>query len=69
MKLICRLKMGNDMQKPLVLLESNDLEDLKSRAIEYASTNPSFRHGWKSSRDSQGQELSIDLDYQLEIRP
>ncbi len=69
MKLICYLRGRQATPKPIVLLESDNLEDLKSRAEEYANTNPSFRHGWKSSDDSQRFQLSIDFDYCLEIQP
>ncbi len=69
MKLICYLKGRNTNKNPIVLLESENLDDLKSKAIEYASTNPSFCHEWKCSGDSSCQELAVELDYCLEIRP
>jgi hypothetical protein len=68
MKLLCYPKTRKNPAKPFVLLESDSLDDLKSKAVEYASTNPSFRHGWVSSGDSRCQELSIDFDYRLEIQ-
>lgn len=68
MKLVCLLKSKKTTPSPLVICESDDVEALRSRALEYANSNPSFRHSWNPS-GAAGEALSIDFDYCLEIRP
>lgn len=67
MKLLCYLNTSHSA-KPIILHESDSLDDLKSRAIEYANTNPSFRANWASNGDRKRQELKVEFDYRLEIQ-
>jgi len=68
MKLLCYLTSSQSNSRPIVLHESDNLDDLKSRAVEYANTNPSFRADWESSADRDRQELKVEFDYRLEIQ-
>lgn len=68
MKLLCYLKSSPLNSRPILLHESDNLDDLKSRAIEYANTNPSFRADWEPDGDRNRQELKVEFDYRLEIQ-
>jgi hypothetical protein len=68
MKLLCFLKSSRSDSRPIILHESDSLDDLKSRAMEYASTNPSFRANWEPNGGRDRQELKVEFDYRLEIQ-
>lgn len=68
MKLFCYLKSSKSDARPILLHESDNLDELKSRAVKYANTNPSFRSDWAPNSDQDRQELQIEFDYRLVIQ-
>jgi hypothetical protein len=68
MKLLCYLKNGKPHSRCILLHESDNLDELKSRAVKYVNTNPSFRSDWTPKEDQDRQELKIEFDYRLVIQ-
>jgi hypothetical protein len=68
MKLFCYLKNSHLNPRPVLLHESDNLDELKSRAVRYANTNPSFRSDWELNGHQDCQELKIEFDYRLVIQ-